>query len=185
MNPSTAELLDAVGRVDAASVVILPNNRNIIMAAQQVIALADRPVAVVPTTAVPQAFAALLSNDGTSDLDALTAAMAEAAESVRTAEITTAIKDSKGKAGPISEGQIIGIVDHEIEVIGQDLTEVTSRVVKLISEDGETLTVLAGEDLDDEGLDALVARLAEENPDLDVEGHRGGQPVYPVIVSVE
>jgi hypothetical protein len=76
-------------------------------------------------------------------------------------------------------------VDHEIEVIGQDLTEVTSRVVKLISEDGETLTVLAGEDLDDEGLDALVARLAEENPDLDVEGHRGGQPVYPVIVSVE
>lgn len=185
MNPSTAELLDAVGRVDAASVVILPNNRNIIMAAQQVIALADRPVAVVPTTAVPQAFAALLSNDGMSDLDALTAAMAEAAESVRTAEITTAIKDSKGKAGPISEGQIIGIVDHEIEVIGQDLAEVTSRVVKLIVEDGETLTVLAGEGLDDEGLDALVARLAEENPDLDVEGHRGGQPVYPVIVSVE
>ena len=103
----------------------------------------------------------------------------------RSAEITTAIKDSKGKVGPILAGQIIGIVDHEIEAIGSSIEDVAIDVVRVIVEDGETLTVLAGEDLDDAALDALVARLAEEYPDLDVEGHRGGQPVYPVIVSVE
>jgi len=185
MNPSTAELLEAVGRVDAASVVILPNNRNIIMAAQQVTGLADRPVAVVPTTAVPQAFTALLSYDGSDDLDSIAETMKEAALSVRTAEVTTAVKDSNGKAGAIKTGQVIGIVDHEIEVIGDDVVHVASDVVDVICEDGETLTVLAGEDLDDDALDALVDALSERYPDLEIEGHRGGQPVYPVLLAIE
>lgn len=185
MNPSTAELLEAVGRVNAAAVVVMPNNRNIIMAAQQVIELADRPVAVIPTTAVPQSFAALLAYDGTSDLDAIAEDMTEAAMAVRTAEVTTAIKDSKGKAGPIKAGEVIGIVDHEIEVVGQDIAGVAASVLKVIADGGETVTVLAGEEFDDEALEALVARLAEENPSMEVEGHRGEQPVYPVIVAVE
>lgn len=185
MNPSTAELLEAVSGVDAASVVILPNNRNIIMAAQQVIGLADRPVAVVPTTAIPQAFAALLAYDGSDDLAAVAAAMEDAASEVRSAEITSAIKDSNGKAGAIKTGQIIGIVDHEIEVIGESLEEVARDVVRVIMENGETLTVLAGEDLPDEALEALVEQLQAEYPSLEVEGHRGGQPVYPVLLSVE
>lgn len=185
MNPSTAELLDAVQRVDAASVVILPNNRNIIMAAQQVIGVADRPVAVVPTTAVPQAFAALLAYDGSSDLESIAATMGEAAEAVRSAEITTAVKDSKGKAGKITAGQVIGIVDHEIEVIGSDVSEVAAEVLGVIADGGDTVTVLAGEDFDDAALDALVERLSQQYPRLEVEGHRGEQPVYPVIIAVE
>jgi len=185
MNPSTAELLEAVGRVDAASVVILPNNRNIIMAAQQVIGLADRPVAVVPTTAVPQAFAALMSYDGSGDLDEITKTMTQAARSVRTAEITTAVKDSNGKAGAIQTGQVIGIVDHEIEVIGDDVMQVASDVVDVIRGDGEVLTVLAGEEMSDDTLDALVKALSKRYPELEVVGHRGDQPVYPVLLAVE
>jgi dihydroxyacetone kinase-like predicted kinase len=185
MNPSTAELLEAVRSVDAASVVILPNNRNIIMAAQQVIGVADTPVAVVPTTAVPQAFAALLAYDGSSDLEAIASAMGEAAAAVRSAEVTTAVKDSKGKAGKIAAGQIIGIVDHEIEVIGSDVADVTEEVLGVIAEGGDTVTVLAGEGFDDASLDALVERLSDRYPDLEVEGHRGDQPVYPVIIAVE
>lgn len=185
MNPSTAELLDAVGRVNADSVIVLPNNRNIIMAAQQVIGVADRPVAVIPTTAVPQAFAALLAYDDSNNLETVTAEMTEAAMGVRTAEVTTAVKDSKGKAGPIKAGQVIGIIDHEIEVIGSDIADVAVEVVKKITDGGETMTVLAGEDFDDPALAALVDRLAAKHPDLDVEGHRGEQPVYPVVVSVE
>jgi len=185
MNPSTAELLEAVGTVNAASVVLLPNNRNIVMAAQQVVGVADRPVAVVPTTAVPQAFAALLAYDGSDDLDAVTAAMTEAAQSVRTAEVTTAVKDSKGKVGSITAGQVIGIVDHEIEVTGSDIAQVTEEVTALIVDGGETMTVLAGEDLDDDALVALVDRLTARFPDLEIEGHRGDQPLYPVLVSVE
>ncbi len=185
MNPSTAELLDAVGKVDAAAVVLLPNNRNIIMAAQQVVAVADRPVAVIPTTAVPQAFAALLAYDGSDDLETIVAEMTDAASAVKSAEITTAIKDSKGKAGAIKAGQIIGIVDHEIEVIGSDIADVAVEVLGVIADGRETVTVLAGEDFDDALLEALVERMATEYPDLEVEGHRGDQPVYPVIVAAE
>ncbi len=185
MNPSTAELLEAVASVNAESVVVLPNNRNIILAAQQVIAIADKPVAVIPTTAVPQAFAALLAYDGSSDLEATVVEMTAAALAVRSAEITTAIKDSKGKVGRIKSGQIIGIVDHEIEVVGSDVPGVASEVLKTIIDGGETVTVLAGADFTDEDLAQLVLRLGDENPNLEVEGHRGDQPVYPVIVSVE
>lgn len=185
MNPSTAELLEAVGQVHAKAVVILPNNRNIIMAAQQVVGLADRPVAVIPTTGVPQSFAALLAYDGTSDLEAIASEMTEAAMAVRVGEITTAVKDSKGKVGPIKSGQVIGIVDHEIEVVGSDIADVASGLLRVIGDGGETVTVLAGADLDDAALEALVDRLGEENPALEVEGHRGEQPVYQVIVAVE
>lgn len=185
MNPSTAELLEAVTEVDASSVVILPNNRNIIMAAQQVIGLAERPVAVVPTTAIPQAFTALLAYDGSDDIAGVAEAMEAAAAEVRSAEITTAIKNSNGKAGAIKSGQIIGIVDHEIEVIGESIEQVAIDTVGVIMGSGETLTVLAGEDLDDAALESLVRRLESEYPDLEVEGHRGGQPVYPVLLSVE
>ena len=185
MNPSTADLLEAVSRVDAASVVILPNNRNIIMAAQQVVGLSSKPVAVVPTTAIPQAFAALLAYDGSDDLAAVAALMEDAALEVRSAEITRAIKDSSGKVGAIKKGQLIGIVDHDIEAVGESLEQVARDLVQVIMKGGETLTVLAGEDLTDEVLAALVEQLQAEYPSLEVEGHRGGQPVYSVLLAVE
>ena len=185
MNPSTAELLEAVRQVDAASVIILPNNRNIIMAAQQVVRVAEVPVAVVPTTSVPQAFAALLAYDGSEDLDTVAETLGAAAAHVRTAEVTTAVKDSKGKVGRIKKDQVIGIIDHEIEAVGSDLAQVTIEVVRLIADGGETMTVLAGEDLDEDSFASLVERLQTEYPDLEVEGHRGGQPLYPVVVSIE
>ncbi len=186
MNPSTAELLEAAQRVDAASVIILPNNKNIIMAAQQVAGLHDRPVIVVPTTSVAEAFSAMLAYDGASTAaEDVAAAMTDAASLVRTGEVTTAIKDSKGKAGPIKAGQVIGIYDHEIEIVGEDVADVALRLLEVIAEDAETLTVLAGADLTDEDSDRIVAAAAEAYPDLEIEVHRGDQPLYPVILSVE
>ncbi|HSQ21483.1 MAG TPA: DAK2 domain-containing protein, partial [Coriobacteriia bacterium] len=185
MNPSTAEILEAVGHVNADAVIVLPNNRNIIMAAQQVIDVADRPVAVVPTTAVPQAFAAMLAYDGSEDLDPIVESMTEAASAVRTAEVTTAVKDAKGKVGRIKTGDVIGIVDHEIVVTGSDVADVTLRSVEAIIDGAETITVLAGADLDDSQTAALTEKLAAAHPDCEVEAHRGEQPLYPVIVSVE
>jgi DAK2 domain fusion protein YloV len=185
MNPSTAELLEAAQSINAEKIVLLPNNRNIILAAQQVTGVADRPVAVVPTTAIPQAFAALLAYDGSDDLDAIIEEMTAAAGEVRTAEVTVAVKDATGKVGPIKAGDVIGIVDHEIEVTGSDVADVTLRVVEHIIGDGETITLLGGEDLDDEAMSALETRLAEAHPDAEVEAHRGDQPLYPIIVSVE
>lgn len=185
MNPSTAELLDAIGRVPAESVIVLPNNRNIVLAANQTIGIAGRPVAVIPTTSVPQAFSALLAADPGASLEENVTSMTEASEMVRTGEITTAIKDSKGKAGPIGAGQTIGIVDHEIEVIGSDVVDVALRLLDLIAEDGETVTLLAGEDLDDVTLQRIAAEMSAAHPDLEIETHRGEQPLYPLIMAVE
>jgi uncharacterized protein len=185
MNPSTAELLAAVEQVRAGSVIILPNNKNIQMAAQQVIPLASIPVAVVPTTSVPEAFAALLAADAGSDVDSVAHAMAEAAAHVRTGEVTTAVKDSVGKVGPITKGQVIGIADHEIEVVGEDVVDVALRLADIIAPDGETLTLLGGSDIGDRELERLAAEIAAAHPEVEVEHHRGEQPLYPVIMSVE
>jgi len=185
MNPSTAELLEAIASVPASAVLVLPNNRNIIMAANQTVGIADRPVGVVPTSSVPEGFSAMLVADPNASLEENMAAMTEAAAAVRTGEITTAIKDSKGKAGDITAGQLIGIVDHEIEVIGTDVVDVAARLLDIIAEDGETLTLLAGQDLPDEDLSALADALRGAHPELEVETHRGDQPLYPLIMAVE
>ena len=186
MNPSTADLAAAIESVPAAKIVLLPNNRNIIMAANAAASVAGKPVAVVPTTAVPQAFSAMLAWDGSDDLDAVVAAMTEAAEAVRVGEVTTAIKDAKGKAGAIKAGQVIGIVDHEIEVIGDDVADVASLLAdKLLGNGEETLTLLSGEGFDDEQLAALARVIGAAHPDIDIETHRGEQPLYPVIMAAE
>jgi DAK2 domain fusion protein YloV len=185
MNPSTAELLAAIDRVPAQAVIVLPNNRNIVLAANQTIGIATKPVAVIPTSSVPQAFSALLAADPEAPIAENVAAMTEAADNVRTGEITTAIKDSKGKAGPIKAGQIIGIVDHEIEVIGDDVPDVAARLLDVIAEDGEAVMLLAGEDLDDATLGQITDAMTAAHPDLEIETHRGEQPLYPLIMSVE
>jgi DAK2 domain fusion protein YloV len=187
MNPSTAELADAISAVPAEKVIVLPNNKNIIMAATAAASVSQKPVVVLPTTAVPQAFSAMLAYDpATNDLDAIAQAMTEAAGMVRTGEVTTAIKDAKGKIGQIKCGQVIGISDHEIEVVGDDVIEVASSLASMLLSGGaETLTLLAGQDLDDEQLAALAASIAATNPEVDIETHRGEQPLYTVLMAAE
>ncbi len=186
MNPSTADLLEAISAVPADKVIVLPNNKNILMAANAAASVAEKPVAVVATTAVPQAFAAMLAWDGTDDLDANAEAMLAAAEDVRSGEITTAVKDAKGKVGAIKGGQVIGISDHEIEVVGDDIESVAEQLAAVLLADGaETLTLLAGEEFSDDALDTLAARIGAANPEVEVETHRGDQPLYPILMSAE
>lgn len=185
MNPSTKELYEASLDVHAERVVILPNNRNIVMAAQQVASVSERPVGVVPTSSVPEAFSALLAYDPSMSFEHAIDAMTEAASHVRTGEVTTAVKNAVGKVGRIEEGQVIGIADHEIEVVGDDVTDVALRLTDLIVDDAETLTILGGSDFDDDAL-ADLARLVEAaHPEVEVETHRGEQPLYPVIIAAE
>lgn len=187
MNPSTQDLLDAVEQVRAEKVIVLPNNKNILMAANAAATFAGDRVAVVPTRSVPQAFAALLAFDGSDDLSASVEAMSEAAVTVRTGEVTKAVKDAKGKNGDIVSGQIIGIIDdEEIEAVGTDVEEVAMDLARIFARDGaETITVLAGEDLTDAALDAVTARMIDEFPEVSIEAHRGEQPLYPIVLSAE
>lgn len=186
MNPSTADILAAVDRVHAESVVILPNNKNIVMTANAAASVASKRVGVVPTKSVPAAFAALLAFDGSAEIDELVDEMTEAAATVRIGEVTTAIKNAKGKAGDIREGQIIGIVDdEEIEFIGEDVDVVAEQLAGLLAVEAETLTLFAGADYDDDRLQRLSQRIAAAHPDLEVETHRGEQPLYPLVMSAE
>lgn len=187
MNPSTKDLVDAINSVPAEKVIVLPNNKNIQMAATAAASIAERPAAVVPTTSVPQAFSAMLAYEAdTDDLDAIAAAMTEAASGVKTGEVTIAVKNAKAKAGAIKAGQVIGIAEHEIELVGDEVMEVAARLADhLLSEGAETLTVLAGEEFDDEQMAELTEAVVASHPDTEIETHRGEQPLYHVIMAAE
>lgn len=187
MNPSTKELLDAVNSVNAEAVIILPNNSNIIMAAQSCSEVSDKPCAVVPTKSVPEAFSAMFAFDEAASLEENVEAMTEARDEVKTGEVTRAIKDSKDVHGnPIHDGDVIGIADGELEVVSDSIEDATMRILEVLeAEDADTLTILAGEDYTDDAFEALIERIEEAYEDLAIDSHRGEQPLYPIVLSVE
>lgn len=189
MNPSTADLLEAVERVNAEAVVILPNNGNIRMAAEAAAsACTDKRVAVVPTKTVPQAFSALFAVMPDAELDDLVEAMTEAAREVRDGEVTCAVRDSKASDdSPIHAGDVMGIIDGSIDIVGSDVKQVTLHCIARMQdeEEGDTLTILAGSDLSDEDFADIIDAIEEAQPDLEIDAHRGEQPLYPVIFSIE
>ncbi|MEG0375962.1 MAG: DAK2 domain-containing protein, partial [Raoultibacter sp.] len=179
--------LDAVHKVNADEVIILPNNKNIIMAAQSCASISDVPCAVVPTTSVPQAFSALFGFDETASLAENVESMTEAYEDVKTGEVTVAIKDAKdAHDNPITTGDTIGIADGSIEAIGTSTEDVVMKLLEAMeAEDSDTLTILAGEDMDDEAFKSLISQIEERYEDLEIDSHRGEQPLYPIVMSVE
>lgn len=187
MNPSTKELLDAVNRVNADAVIILPNNKNIIMASQSCADVSEKPCAVVPTTSVPEAFSALFVFDENAALEDNVEEMTEVAGEVKTGEVTCAIKDAKDAHGnPIKEGDTIGIADGSIEVVSDSVVDATLGILAAMeAEDADTLTILAGEDLSQEAFDSIVERIEEAYEDIGIDPHRGEQPLYPIILSLE
>lgn len=187
MNPSTKELLDAVNAVNADSVIILPNNSNILMASQSCAEVSEKPCGVVPTKSVPEAFSALFAFNEEASLEENVQEMSAAREEVKTGEVTTAVKDSKDVHGnPIHDGDVIGIAAGELEVVSDTIENATMKVLEVLeAEDADNLTILAGEDYSDERFDALLARIEEEYEDLEIDSHRGEQPLYPIVLSVE
>ena len=187
MNPSTKDLLDAVNRVNADAVIILPNNSNIIMAANSAAQISEKPCGVVPTKSVPASFSALFGADPEADLDTNIESMTDAFSEVKTGEITTAIKDSKdAHDNPIHNGDVIGIADGSIEAVGQSLEEVLFTLLKAMeAEDMDNLTLLAGADLSQDDFDALVEKVEQEYDDLEIDAQRGEQPLYPLVFSLE
>ena len=187
MNPSTKDLLDAVERVNADAVIVLPNNSNIVMAAQSCAGLADKPCAVVATQSIPQGFAALFGFDEQAGLDENVESMTEAASGVKTGEVTQAVKDSRDANGnPIKQGDTIGIADGSIMAVGDGTGEVVMALLEAMeADDADNLTILAGEDMPDNEFEALIARIKERFDEIEIDSHRGDQPLYPIILSVE
>ena len=187
LNPSTAELLDTVEHVNADQVVILPNNKNIIPVAEQVDALTSKTVSVVPTRTMPEALAALVVYDPEADADDNVAEMNDSVDAVRTGEVTQAVRASNSDAGPIAEGDWMGIVKGDgIVAVDTELLLVVQRLLgHLIGDDGELLTIITGTDADPAVTELIESWLAEAHADVQVEVHRGGQPLYPYLFGVE
>ena len=189
MNPSTADILAAIEQANADNVIVLPGNGNIRMAAEAAAsACEDARVAVVPTKTVLQGFSAMFAVDVEATLEENVEAMTEAIAGVRGGEVTTAVRDSQAADGsPIHAGDVMGIQDDSIDVVGSDVTQVTLDLIARMQdeEEGDSLTILAGQDMDDAAFEALVSAIEEAQPDLEVDAHRGEQPLYPVIFSIE
>ena len=189
MNPSTADILDAVAVANADSVIVLPDNGNIRMAAEAAAnASEDVKVVVVPTKTVPQAFAAMFAVDMDASAEENAEAMGEAIAEVRDGEVTHAVRDSQAADGsPIHAGDIMGIEGGAITVVGSDVAQVTLDLIAKMqeAEEGDTLTILAGKELGEDEFKDLCDRIEAAQPDLELDAHRGGQPLYPVIFSIE
>ena len=189
MNPSTADLLAAVDQINAESVIILPDNGNIRMAAEAAAsACTDKKVFVVPTKTVPQAFSALFAVVPGDPADEVVEAMTEALDDVRDGEVTRAVRDSSASDGtPIHDGDVMGIIQGSIDIVGSDVKQVTLDCINRMQDDeeGDALTILAGSDLSDDDFHDILDAIEEAQPDLEIDAHRGEQPLYPVIFSIE
>ena len=187
LNPSTAELLDAVEHMNSQQVIILPNNKNIIPVANQINALTKKEVRVVPTCSMPEALAALVSYDPEADVDANCEAMSDAAKSVATGEVTQAVRDTNTDAGAVKNGDWIGLVRGDgVVAIGSTMVVAATQLLdQLLSGNGELLTVITGNLATARATEEIIAYMADKHPDVEVEVHPGGQPLYPFLFGVE
>jgi dihydroxyacetone kinase-like predicted kinase len=186
MNPSTKDILQAVESVLSEKVLILPNNKNIILTAGQVPSLTKKTVKVVPTKTVPQGVAAILAFDYESDFETNSKAMEKARTNVRTVEITRAIRTTKIGAMKIKKNQAIGLLDTDLVAVGNTSEEVLTLVLeKLDLAESEVVTIYYGEDIESAEAEKLAGKLREGHNNLQIEVVRGSQPHYQYIISIE
>ncbi|HSD80966.1 MAG TPA: DAK2 domain-containing protein [Solirubrobacteraceae bacterium] len=184
MNPSTADLLSAVESVAADEVVLLPNNSNVVMAAEQAARVAARSVHVVPTESIPAGLAALVAFNGERGAEENAAAMQEALVGVATGEVTVASRDASSDGVAVRRGEYLGLLDGTAVASGPSFDDVARELLgRLLSEPRDVLTLLHGEGAP--SLNGLVDELASEHPELELDVHEGGQPHYPLLLSAE
>ena len=186
MNPSIEEILRAVQEIPARQILLLPNNRNIILAAQQVRLLTDKELAVVPTRDVAEGVAAALAFQPESGLAANARAMERAFRSVRSAEITTAVRAAKVDGLEIRAGEVVGLAGGQLAAVGTDLDEIVYRTLENMgAEHGQILTLYYGAEVDAPRAERLAAQLKARYPNLEVEVVHGGQPLYQYVMALE
>ena len=187
MNPSTEDVLDAISKVNAETVFVFPNNKNIILAANQAAEIEEeKQVIVIPTKTIPQGISALISFDETATAEANQAGMEDAITAVKSGQVTYAVRDTSSDGKEIKTGDYMGIDDAGIQAVGQDITEVVKDLIgAMADEDSELLSIYYGSDVEEEKANALVEAVQAAYPDFEVEAHAGGQPIYYYILSLE
>ena len=187
MNPSTEDMLNAIEQVNAETVFILPNNKNIILAATQAQSLVeDKNVVIIPTTTVPQGISAIIGFDPEADVESNEESMKDIIECVKTGEVTYAVRDTSINGIAIKIDDIMGIDDDGIKKVGQDIEKVTLGLLEeMVDEDSELISIYYGADTTKEQAEALLEKVEETYGDCDVQLEYGGQPIYYFLLSVE
>ncbi|MEH7106807.1 DAK2 domain-containing protein [Bacillus sp. JJ1764] len=186
MNPSTEDIVKAVKQVNAKKVFILPNNKNIIMAAEQAVQVSDEDIYVIPSKTVPQGLSALLAFNPSADVETNQSAMKEALSHVKTGQITFAVRDTQIDGLEIEKDDFMGISEGKIVIKNKDKVQAAEELLEqMIDEDSEILTIIYGEDVSKESVNQLTEFVEEKFPDVEIETHNGGQPLYSFIFSIE
>ncbi|WP_035290703.1 DAK2 domain-containing protein [Clostridium sp. KNHs214] len=186
MNPSTQDILESINKINAENIFILPNNKNIIMSANQAAELSEKKVYVIPTKTIPQGISAITVFNSEQEVEENVQSMNEAIKNVKTGKVTYAVRDTENEGKVIKQGDILGLVEDKIEEVGNDVYKVCEEVVsRIMDEDKELLTLLYGRDADNETVEKLVGRIEERYPDVDIQSYSGKQPLYYFIISAE
>ena len=187
MNPSTEDMLNAIDQVNADCVFILPNNKNIVLAANQAKALVeDKEIVVIPAKTVPQGITAIINFVPEAGVKENEEAMLEGIKNVKSGQVTYAVRDTHIDDKEIHEGDIMGIGDAGILAVGRSVEETTKELLaQLVDEDSELISLYYGEEVKEEDAERFIAQIEEIYPDLDVDAHFGGQPIYYYVLAVE
>ena len=187
MNPSTEDMLNAIEQVNADAIFILPNNKNIVLAANQAKALVeDKEIIVIPTKTVPQGITAIINFMADADVKTNEETMLEEIQHVKTGQVTYAVRDTHIDDKEIHEGDIMGIGDKGILAVGKDVEDTALELLgALVDEDSELISLYYGEEISEKDAQEFIGRIEEAYPELDVDAHFGGQPIYYYVLAVE
>ncbi|MDU4883892.1 DAK2 domain-containing protein [uncultured Clostridium sp.] len=186
MNPSTQDMMECISKLNADHIFILPNNKNIIMAATQAAEISDKDVRVIPTKSIPQGITCITMFNADHEVDENEAALMEALELVKTGSVTYAVRDTEMDGIEIKEGNMLGLIEGKINKVGEDYFQVAEEVLEsMIDEDSELITIFYGKDVDESKIEEFTEKLEEKYEDCDVQFYKGDQPLYYFIMAVE
>ena len=186
MNPSTQDMMECISKLNADHIFILPNNKNIIMAATQAAEISDKDVRVIPTKSIPQGITCITMFNAEHEVDENEAALMEALELVKTGSVTYAVRDTEMDGIEIKEGNMLGLIEGKINKVGEDYFEVAEEVLEsMIDEDSELITIFYGKDVDESKIEEFTEKLEEKYEECDVQFYKGDQPLYYFIMAVE
>lgn len=186
MNPSTQDILESINKVNAENVFVLPNNKNILMAALQAVELSDKNVIVIPSKTIPQGITAVTMFNPEVSVEENENILKEAIKNVATASVTYAVKDTESDGNIIKEGNILGLIEQKIKEVGTDIYKVCENIIdSMVTEESELITIFYGEDCVISEVEEFISALEHKYPNLDIQHYNGKQPLYYFIASVE
>lgn len=186
MNPSTEDILDAVNKINASNIIVLPNNSNIVLAANQASEISEKNVIVLPTTTIPEGITSLLEFNEELDLEDNISNMTDAFSRMKTSQVTFSVRDTTLDGIEIKKDDILGICDGKLASVGINIKEVTLDLIdKTLDEESQLITIFYGEEIDEDQGKAIIDVLKEKYSDLDIELIYGGQPLYYYLIAVE